>query len=728
MPTTPPWYRRARRWGQTNITEADVERYDIPWWRAHWKQTDTQGVVINAGGIVAYYPSQFPLHYRPPALQDRDLYGEIAQAAHDDGLAVLARMDSSKAREPLYQAHPDWFTIDAAGRPYRSGEFYLSCINSPYFSEWLPDILREIITRSHPEGITDNNWAGNDRNSICYCQYCTASFKNFSAKDLPTKHDWNDAAFRQWIDWSYARRIEQWDFNNRITRDAGGKDCLWLGMLGSDVVSQSTSFRDLQQLAARSEIIMLDNQARSDRGTVGENALDGKLMHGLLGWDKLIPESMAMYQHGRPQFRLSTKSPAEARMWMLSGIAGGIQPWWHHVAAYHEDRRMYKTAEPVMHWHRDNEQYLVDRRPIANVAIAWSQRNTDFFGRDNAEELVALPARGFTQALTRARIPFLPLHLDHLDRDGDSFSVLILPNIGAMTDEQIQSVQRFVKRGGALIATGQTSLFDANGDPRPDFALADLFGVSGGKPLPTTPSTPRNTPRQTLHTYLRLSPELRAQVDGPHIPTEPAITEKRHPILAGFDETDILSFGSSLQPLTVAAAAKVLATFIPPLPQFPPEDVWMRTPRTDIPAIIINESPSARVAFLPADLDRHFALENFPDHGDLLANLVRWAGKDTLPLEIQGPGLLQVELYQQQNRLILHLLNLTSAGTWRAPIQELTPIGPLQIKIRLPNNFTPNACKTLVKKESTLKLGIDARWANVELASILDHEVIVIES
>ncbi|MBL8233641.1 MAG: hypothetical protein JNL98_34410 [Bryobacterales bacterium] len=26
---TVPWYRRAYRWGQTNITEMDPERYDI---------------------------------------------------------------------------------------------------------------------------------------------------------------------------------------------------------------------------------------------------------------------------------------------------------------------------------------------------------------------------------------------------------------------------------------------------------------------------------------------------------------------------------------------------------------------------------------------------------------------------------------------------------------------------------------------------------------------------
>ena len=391
-----------------------------------------------------------------------------------------------------------------------------------------------------------------------------------------------------------------------------------------------------------------------------------------------------------------------------------------------------KTAEPVLHWHKANQQFLLNRRPIANVAIAWSQRNTDFFGRDNAEELVDLPARGFAQALTRARIPFLPLHLDHLDRDGDSFSVLILPNIGVMTDDQIHSVRRLVSRGGALIATGQTSLFDANGAPRSDFALArPLRRLPNALNLsPTPPPTPRNTPRTTptLHTYLRLSPDLRAQVGGPPIPSEPPITSTRHPILAGFDETDILSFGSSLQPLTVSPSAKVLATFIPPLPQFPPEDVWMRTPRTDIPALIVTESPSARVAFLPADIDRHFALENFPDHATLLANLVRWAARDTLPLDIQGAGLLSVELYQQDNRLIRHLLNLTSRRHLARPHPRTHPHRPPPNQNPPPHNFTPTTTKTLVNQDAPLKPRINAPWITLQLPSILDHEVIILES
>src|SRR5215813_11558431 len=94
-----PWYRRTYRWGQTNITEKDPERYDIPWWREYWKRTQVQGVIVNAGGIVAYYPSKFPLHHRAEFLGGRDLFGELTRAAHEDGLVVLARMDCNRVAE-----------------------------------------------------------------------------------------------------------------------------------------------------------------------------------------------------------------------------------------------------------------------------------------------------------------------------------------------------------------------------------------------------------------------------------------------------------------------------------------------------------------------------------------------------------------------------------------------------------------------------------------------------
>lgn len=711
-----PWYRRCYRWGQTNITERDPARYDIAWWREYWKRTRVQGVIINAGGIVAYYPSKFPLHHRAQFLGGRDLYGELAKAAHDDGLAVLARMDSNRASEDFFKAHPDWFARDAFGAPYRAADKYIACINSPYYDEYLPAVLTEIIERSHPEGVTDNSWAGLGRNSICYCDNCARKFRDKTGAALPKKHDWNDPVYRQWIEWSYARRLEIWDLNNRTTKAAGGPDCIWAGMNSGSISGQAASFRDLKAICERAEIIMLDHQTRSDAGGFQQNADTGKLIHGVLGWDKLIPESMAMYQAGRNAFRVAAKPAAEARMWMLEGFAGGIQPWWHHVGAYHEDRRAYRTAAPVMQWHEANEQYLVNRRPMASVGLVWSQRNTDFYGRDDAADMVDAPYRGMMHALVRARIPYVPIHIDNIDRRNREIEVLILPNIGAMSDAQCDAVRRFVASGGGLIATGATSLFNEYGDPRPDYGLAGVFGAHlAGMPE-------RSWASRSFHTYLRLTPELRAGVWGPKAGDEPSPQGQRHAVLSGFDETDILPFGGMLAPLKTDPGVIVPLTFVPPFPVYPPETAWMREPKTDIPGLVLNR----RVAFLPADIDRRFARENLPDHGDLLANIVRWVAGYSIPLTVTGRGLIDCNLYTQPGRVIFHLVNLTSAGSWRAPIDELIPAGPFAVRLRPPGGVAGRRVRFLVAGKE-LTPGRERDQLVFEVASVLDHEVMVIE-
>ncbi len=661
-PKPEPWYRRAYRWGQTNITENDPPTYDIPFWRAYWKRTATQAVIINAGGIVAYYPSKFPLHKQAQFLNGRDLFGELTAAAHQDGLFVMARMDSNRVAEDFYQAHPSWFAYDRAGKPYRAADKYVTCINSRYYDEYLPAVITEIIERSRPDGVTDNSWAGLGRDSICYCETCTNKFGVATGHKLPEKEDWHSEAYRQWILWNYQRRLEIWDLNNKVTRAAGGPDCIWSGMNSGSISQQARSFRDLRAIAQRAEIMMLDHQRRDDDTGFQQNGDTGKRVHGVLGWHKLAPESMAMYQSGPGYFRLASKSAPEARMWMVAGIAGGIQPWWHFIAARHEDRRMHRTPDPVLLWCRDHQQLLINRQPVATVGLAWSQRNTDFFGRDHAAHRVDAPYTGWMHALIRARIPYLPVHIDDIPAQ---VRVLILPNIGALSDRQAAAVQQFVQKGGSLIATGETSLYNEWGDPRPDFALASLFGASRPAPAPRL----ERLPAPELHTYLRLQ-------SGP-----------RHQVLGGFDETEILPYGAELAPLNVTASAAVPLTYIPPFPTYPPETSWMREPKTTIPGLILNEA--SRTAFLPASIDRRYALQHLPDHANLLKNITLWALRGQLPLHVEGPGLLDVHLYRQANRHIVHIVNLTSAATWRAPVDELIPVGPVKVTLNNQSKTIP---------------------------------------
>jgi len=292
-----------------------------------------------------------------------------------------------------------------------------------------------------------------------------------------------------------------------------------------------------------------------------------------------------------------------------------------------------------------------------------------------------------------------------------------------MSAAQVATVRRFVERGGGLVATGEASRCNESGEPRSDFALADLFGAHV---IRAADFTNRRRTTEAQHTYLRLTPELRARVYGPKAGNEPAANGERHPALKGFDETDILAFGGTLESLRVDSGALVLATFIPAFPTLPPETAWMRQPHTDIPGLIVNEaSGHGRVAFLPADLDRCLGRDNLPDHGNLLANLVRWTAREHLPLQVEGAGFVDCHLYQQQNKLVLHLVNLTSAGTWRAPVEELIRVGPLSVRVRLPAAVRGNHIQFLVSNHST-KAAAKNGWLHFVVPTILDHEVAVI--
>lgn len=126
-------------------------------------------------------------------------------------------------------------------------------------------------------------------------------------------------------------------------------------------------------------------------------------------------------------------------------------------------------------------------------------------------------------------------------------------------ESESQTIREFAQKGGAVVATGATSLYDEWGDPRPDFALADLFGAHA-------PSSDFGLTQPSQdNSYLRLLPERRGNVWGPKLPDDPTTTQDRHPILHGFDETDIITFGGVLQNTRTDPGATVLMTFVPAL-------------------------------------------------------------------------------------------------------------------------------------------------------------------
>jgi len=411
-------------------------------------------------------------------------------------------------------------------------------------------------------------------------------------------------------------------------------------------------------------------------------------------------------------FRKASKPGAEARLWAVSGMAGGIQPWWHHLGARQEDRRQLRTAERLSQWHAENESYLVDRTPVATVGVAWSEANIDWYGRGESATRAAAPFAGVAEALSLHRLPWRAVHADHVSRDAPELDVLVLPNLAAASDGQCAAVRRFVEAGGGLVATGEASLYDEEGRRRPDFALADLLGAHATGEHRGSFSGPAPSPWSSAagHTYLRF-----------------ASAADRPPALDGFEDTDILPFGGRLEVVRAEADAFVPLTFVPDSPQSPPENVWMREPRTAIPGLVLRSTAGrGRVAYLPADLDRCFGRDRIPDHARLVASLVLWASRRPMPVTVEGPGLLDIHLYRQPRRLVLHVVNLTNPAAFRPYATDLYTVGPLKVRVAKPDDLAPARARRLVAG-GEIPLASESGWLVLLLDGVLDHEVVVLE-
>jgi len=715
--TERPWYERALRWGQTNLTEIDPQRYDAAFWRRRWALTRIDGVIVNAGGIVAYYPSAYPQH-RAIGLGDGDLFGDIVQQAREDGLAVIARMDSSRAGEALLDLHPEWFTRDEHGRPYRAGANYIACINSGYYGEFLPAVFAEIIERAHPDGFADNSWAGLDARRICYCDNCAQAFLAAAGGMIPRAHDWDDPVYRDWVRWNSRRRTEVWRENSRRTSEAGGPDCIWVGMIGGDQAGETDRFEVLHDIAKDARIFFVDHQRRTPRDGFGQNTDTGKRLHGLLGWDRLLPESMAMYSAGSGFFRATSMPEAEVRVWAAAAMAGGIQPWWHHISAVHEDLRQYDTPVPIFEFHERHQSVLVDRTPVAEVAVVWSEQNTFFHGREDQDGTAIAPYRGVVAALNRVHVQYLPVHIDDLAELDLGVRVVILPDVAVMTEAQAEVVRALVDRGVSLLATGETSAKDANGVRRPDFLLADVLGVHAeGAAHGSRGHLAHDAEVWSRHDYLRIDRSIRAGGVG---------AEDIEAVFAGLERTGLVSFGGRLEVVRVESGATAM-TYVPPFPFYPPELAWLPPEPTATPALVLRVAPSgAKVAYLGADLDRVAGRESRPDHLRLLGNLVGWQLGDERVLRVVAPRGVECSLYRQGERAVLHLVHTDAPSQIPGTLDELVAVGPIQVDLAWAGAAALSA-RALVS-EVDLELDVDANAGRVRFTVpvVEDHEIIVI--
>jgi hypothetical protein len=701
-PADRPWYATMRRCGQVNINERDAQTFDVPAWTEYWASLRVDALLLNGGGIVAYYPTKVPHHHRSDFLGTRDLFGELVEACRSRRIRIVARMDCNYAYKDALEAHPEWFERNRDGSPRSHGEspwLFKTCMFSPYFSEQMPAIYREINERYHVDGFFTNGWPGTGALTVCHCQSCEHVYRDRVGGTPPEDTDAADPTYRKYFDVFMARVLEVWKQWDGVAKEAAS-DSVYVGNLGGGI----RTVKDLWGTGQVAGWFNADHQGRSANTPIWDCAQQGRVAQAVMK-GRPITNVTGAYANTQPLWRHTSKSPTEATLWLAQTTASGMVPWYHWLGGSPEDTRWRETGRAFFQWLAAHEPHFRNRRSLADIAVLYPQRTIAFYrsggaprawkGSDRGQTVDYL--QGLYYALLEGRFLFDFVHQEDLGSETlRRYRALLVPNAAYLSDAQCRQIREYVTGGGSLFATFETSLYDEWGERRREFGLADLFGASAaGEGV-----------GPTNNSYMRI--------------------EQRSPITSGFDGTTLLPGTENRVPITVASDEPLTLTVVPSYPAFPPEMVFPREPKTKEPAAIFRQHGRSRIAYFAGDVDRTFWLSTNTDLGRLLRNVVGWVRGEAPPLlSLNGPGVIEAFAWETEPGYALHLVNYTNPHMMRGWVRELYPVGPMRVEWRLPEGRSITKAQAL-RAGRSLKMSQGGGRAFVEIPSITDYEVIAL--
>lgn len=689
-PIEDPWFDKSMRWAQLAFVENDPGNYDPDFWLDYFKRIHADGVLLSAGGIAAFYPTNIPLHHRSAWLGNLDPLGYLVKECRKMNMSVILRTDPHATRQNMYDAHPDYIAVTADGqkrRHWANPELWVTCALGPYNFDFMTKVNQEIMERYKPDGIFSNRWHGH---GVCFCEHCKKNFKVASGLDLPTVTDRLDLTYQKWVQWQTDRLKELWflwDAEIRKQQPAGR--------------FIPNGFPDKLLTGKHSDFFFADQQARKGVIPPWANGKGAKELRAGLGMKPLI----GIFSVGiEEEFRWkdSVQSDAEIKIWVAEGTANGMKPCFVKFGGVINDKRWMNAVEKMYQGYHKNERYLRNTAPMARVGMVYSEQTDNKYGGKPWQERNREHGLGMYHALVEDHMPFEMVNDKLLDAEHlKPFKLLVLPNIAALSDAQCDQLRKFVEGGGSLVATFETSLYDQEGKPRSNFGLSDLFGVSFDD----------DVEGPMKNSYLRLKMDVS--------------TQQYHPVVKGLEDAYKIVNAVHRVKVTPRITFPSPVTLIPTYPDLPMEDVYARVTETDTRELYLREVGKGRIAYFPGDLDRSFWQMMSTDHSKLLRNAIRWALNEKPIVGVQTQGVVDVAVWRQKSSMTVHLVNLTNPMMMKGPFRELFPIDA-QVSIKIPDNKKVTGVHLLMsgtKPNFENKDGV----ITLNVPKILDHEIVALD-
>lgn len=618
---TKSWWKRPYRMVQTNLRQPDA-LYDQKALAQEVKAFGADVLLYNIGGIFAFYPTKLELQAINPYMKG-DALGDAVEAAHSEGVALVGRFDMSKATRLAYEAHPDWFVHNAKGEALEYNGTYQACVNGGWYQEYSLEIISESLGKYDVDGVffnmfgyTNFTYSGHYFGT-CTCQNCRHRFHDMYGKSLPLKEDFSDPSYADYL-----------EFKDRTSLELRSKVYKHIKQVAPKVAM--TGHR------GDSDLIRMETQRAVDRPQpewpyqAGEQARWGQAY----GQGKTVSSTSANFIDFAWRF-VSETGPYQIARAAQQIASGATLDFYLLGVMDQDDKTAFEDTSKLFHWHKANEASYSGLKPASKVALYHSHNMAPGHGaggyakRPASGHLAEASYRGAYRALVEARVPF-DLVVDEVicGPDGDKvlsqYEALVLPNITCMSDAEAAAIDAWVKAGGVLLATGETSLYDQKGITREKLALQSL------------PITDRPMQRQNMKgAYFRVGPgEL--------------------PI---GDNVKLLMLDHAYYVAQPQEGVRTVLKLLPPQ-RFGPPELCFPDFESDMPGAIIGTHGKGTAIYVPWHADALYYRDSLPHTRTFLVDLIE-RHIHPAPAKVTGNGSLEITVQSQPatGKTLVHLIN-----------------------------------------------------------------------
>ncbi|TFF40306.1 alpha-amylase family protein [Mucilaginibacter psychrotolerans] len=448
------WKRNNLRVIQTNLPGYEAATLNPDSLVADLIHFSANTLIINAGGIMAFYPTKLKLQYTNPYMKPNTLRDVISKC-HQNGIKVIVRFDFSRVHESIYKVHPDWCYISPKGERIINTNMYAVSINAPYVQQGAFEIIGEVMDMYPIDGIFLNmpgyqvnnayegKYLGIDQNEADKKRF----FEYSHGLTLPTEENPTDPAYIKYLEFK------------KYTGDD------WSKRLYDLVKAKNKQVAICTYTDNYVDIIRHESQANSGLPYWPYTASDN-VNNATHSFPTHIISNASIQQIGF-QSRYNAVEPAEVAIRLYENIANGSGldlSMMGDMRGY-EDERNYGVISKIYAFHKKHEAYFGNYASTAKVALIspglWP-------GGPPMQEY-----RGIQLMLKEAHIPFDIILSEQIENQADilkRYGTIILPETTGLTSAAIQALKDALAGGTSLIATN-TALSD---NPQ---ALLDIFGA-----------------------------------------------------------------------------------------------------------------------------------------------------------------------------------------------------------------------------------------------------------